>query len=248
MRAGKKTYSRLQSGIFFIENKKSTNTNYSEDKKFPNEINQSDVHSSPDSHPEEEVLELYVMGRLNRPDIDTIRDHIEQCEHCQYRAMDLGEFINTLRDAAHEGKAEQKYRLTVNEQQPSRFPRRYVWMTAAAAAAGVIIAIPLIQPQNHPIETIRIASLRGDVMPEGSAIAPANKSFDLLVDLTGISEQNCCLVEIVDAHGQSVFKVSATNLNHQTTVRSKPLQSGTYWVRVFTHDDTPLREMGLIAR
>lgn len=63
-------------------------------------MNSHEINSQSENHPEEQVLELYVLGKLTGEDLHAVKSHIEYCEQCQYRSMDLGEFINTLRDAA----------------------------------------------------------------------------------------------------------------------------------------------------
>lgn len=197
--------------------------------------------STSSSHPEEEILDMYVMGRLKNGEMARVQEHIEQCEECQVKAMEFGEWVNTLRDASLEARSEDKYR------QPSFHWFRKPVFLAVGAVAVVAVMVPLIRKPPEA-QSVELTALRGNGQSAGISGAEAGRPLDLKIDLTGTPENNCCLVEIVDSSGKVLSRSETIVSNRTTRARTEPLDEGKYWVRVFTTGGTPLREMGLDVR
>lgn len=207
------------------------------------QIGESEMKTSSvfSSHPEEEILDLYVMGRLKGNDLARIQEHIEQCEECQVKAMEFGEWVNTLRDASREARSEDKYH------QPSFHWFRKPVFLAVGAVAAVAVMVPLLRKPPE-VQSVELTTLRGNGQSDGINDAEAGRPLDLKIDLTGTPENNCCLVEIVDASGKVLSRSETIVSNRTTRARTEPLDEGKYWVRVFTTGGAPLREMGLEVR
>jgi hypothetical protein len=55
---------------------------------------------SQDTHMDEEILELYALGRLNEEEVVPVEEHLLICHTCQDRLADTDEYIRTVRAAA----------------------------------------------------------------------------------------------------------------------------------------------------
>jgi hypothetical protein len=57
---------------------------------------------SQDTHIDEEILELYVLGMRNETELDSIEAHLLICHRCQDRLRDADDYIRTVRAACFE--------------------------------------------------------------------------------------------------------------------------------------------------
>lgn len=209
-----------------------------------NEMKHPAPYTSPNNnHPDEETLDQFVMGRLNPEQMKALQLHLEECTRCQAFAMDTGEFIQNLRSAAEMEKSEEKYQ--VSPQNSPAFLSR--WSLEIAAALAILIAIPFFWPADPEVQTVEVSSLRGSETLHES-FARAGQSFYLTTSLTGLPENDCCQLDIIDSQGKRISLQQATRNEGKGTILSPALPSGSYWVRIRTNQGVPLREMSLSVR
>ncbi len=205
-------------------------------------MNSHELNSQSENHPDEQVLELYVLGKLTGEDLHAVKTHIEHCEQCQYRSMDLGEFINTLRDAAASERSEEKYHLQSAKQPVWQSP----WIAAAGIAACILMAIPFFKTVPSVSETVELASSRGPAASTSTHVRSGHP-LNLKIDLIGISEGRCCLIHVVDIEGRLISEPAAKREANKISATLTPLKAGQYWIRLLSYDKKPLQELGLTA-
>jgi len=192
-------------------------------------------------HPQEEVIERYVRGKLSNAELDVFEEHLLTCVPCQSCTEELDTFVRTMKEAAHE-----------LEHQPS--PRRdwfrsmqisgsrIAWTVAFVAVAAVVVSIPARNPGS---QAVSLAVTRG---AESSVHAKAKVPIMLQLDLTGLAPlSNEYVVEVVDSSGNSVGTYKARAPGDKLSVEiPKRLSAGQYWIRLRSSSKSDLlREFGL---
>jgi len=187
---------------------------------------------TPDRHPDEDVFENYVFGRLSASPLEAFEEHLLICEHCQIRLEQTEDYIRIMKAATAAYVTEQR-------ESPPYQPRRGLHWNAAAAAALLITCLTALlswrTPSGEP-KTIVLDAFRG-----GSLEAPAGRPLDLKIDLKDVPPAAGYRVEIVDAAGHRVW------FGGTPAYVTRGLAPGAYWVRLSTDSGEPLREYGLRA-
>ncbi len=200
------------------------------------------------SHPEDDTLEQYCMGRLDEETIVPIEEHLLACVRCQEWVAGHEEFLVAARVAAREVRAEEKYR---REETARRKESRFrwflspAWMTGAVAAAALVIAVPLLRTPPET-QTVQLSSFRGE---NNSGVAEAGHPLQLKLDLRGIAAgSSCCLIEVADSSGKIVARGEAEAQGDTADFSAPKLSAGQYWVRIKSKSGEALRESGLLVR
>jgi hypothetical protein len=189
-------------------------------------------------HPNEEILEEYVLHRLPETLAAQVEEHLLICHSCQDAVATTDRFIATLK---------------VSTSQPapwwSILPSLASRTSLAPMVALVILALVVVW--KHPQEAsapvaVSLSSLRG-LSPLASA--PAGKPLRLSIDLPDLVSTGEYRVEVVDAAGSPRWKGAVSDIHGRLVATiSKPLENGVYWVRLYGRDSELLREFGLSAK
>lgn len=197
------------------------------------------------AHPEDEILELYAMGRLEEPALGKLEEHLLLCGSCQERLDVETEYIGVMREATER---------TAEEPEAAAEPAwkrwlRLEWMPlpipALAGAMAVVVAVLVWQPWSapQPVEwrTVELATLRGDA---NAARAREGFALHLRLDVTGI-ETTGAAAQIVTSTGTIVSEMPVAMEDGKAAARfAGRLEAGQYWVRLKKNGET-VREYSL---
>ena len=200
------------------------------------------------SHPEDDTLEMYCMGRLDEETIAPVEEHLLACVRCQDWVNEHEEFLIAARTAAREVRAEEKYK---QEEKARKKESRFgwflspAWMTGAVAAAALVIAVPMLRTPSET-QTVQLSSFRGE---SNSGVAEAGHPLQLKLDLRGIpAGSSCCLIEVADSSGKIVARGESEAQGDSADFSAPKLSAGQYWVRIKSKSGEALRESGLLVR
>jgi hypothetical protein len=195
-----------------------------------------------ETHPSDDVLELYSLGRMDEGQSAPVEEHLLVCEACRRRVEEFDEFTAAMRAALTEMKAPEPEA----ESWTARLGRlvalpKPVWAGALAATLALVLLLPWQGGNQAPfavqLETVRQAA---------AAAAPADRPLLLTVDLTGLAVDRDYRLEIVDASGRLVWRTTTRSATDKAVVSlNKGLKRGGYWVRIYEAGGELLREFGL---
>jgi hypothetical protein len=210
------------------------------------------------SHFPEEVWERYSLRQLPEDQLAPVEEHLLVCPKCRRRLSEVDEYIATVKVAA--------LQIVGTEAPEQRVPGRRLhavvrrpFQWSLPLSAGVVVTVLFAFIYFGPYRAVAgsqvtlIASRGGAV--GAIAEAPAHTSLTLIVDAGDISPASSIRLELVDSHGDMVWKAlgarqisviqkGATQQNQITARIGRPLEAGLYWFRVYEKDRL-LNEYGL---
>lgn len=190
------------------------------------------------SHPNEEILEEYVLHRLPEPLVAQVEEHLLICPLCQDAITETDQFVAAFKAAPV---------------QPAPPTVRPGWLDTRTnlvpVLALVILALVVVWTPKHdasrPVE-VSLSSLRGT---NPLSPAPAGKLLQLCIDVPDLLSGRKYGVEVVDAAGGPVWKGTVSDISGKlVATMSKPLADGVYWVRLYGSNSELLREFGLSVK
>jgi hypothetical protein len=195
------------------------------------------------SHPSDDDLEQYSLGRLGEEQAAPLEEHLLVCETCRGRVEEFDEFVAAmraaLRETAHEGPA--PARSTALLKWLAAVPKP-AWAGAMAAVLAAVLLAPWRQPTPAEPYAVQLEALRAAM----SAVAPAGRPLVLTVDFTGLELGRDYRIELVDAFGGGVWSGSVRPSGERAAVAlGRSLPRGQYWVRISEPSGELLREFGL---
>lgn len=219
------------------------------------EPNHVDNPHTPMSHPTEDMLEAYALGRLSEPQLGGIETHLFICDRCQDALVQTEEYVTAMKAALVEPLAEPAPKSLANLWQAVsgqfadalRFPRPLPLFTAALAALSLAAMLSQIYPSNPAIKEaeITLRSIRGGA--DSQSHGPAESRLSLKIESQHLGLNQSFQARIVDAAGKPAWKGAPEfNPNSGYILRvDNPLKAGTYWVRLYDTDQQLLQEYGL---
>lgn len=180
-------------------------------------------------HPDDAVLELYCMSRLNGEKLDALEEHLLVCANCQDRVTDTDMFVEGIRLALAAPEPQSLWSRW-NVEQYFRLPTP-IWATGALAAACVLgfVATHNFGSNNAPL-AIALSATRGGSMPT----AKAGYNFDLDLDVRDLATALSNRVQIVNSVGSEVWSGNSSAVQNgrvHAVVKSR-LGPGQYYVRI----------------
>jgi hypothetical protein len=201
--------------------------------------------NSPGTHPSDDDLEQYSLGRLGDEQATPLEEHLLVCEACRRRVEEFDEFVAVMRAALREESEGQ-------QPAPARPFTLLRWLAAVprpawAGAMAAVLAAVLLVPWRHqaPAEpyAVHLEALRA---ASSAAVAPAGRPLVLNVDFTGLELGRDYRLEVVDAFGAGVWRGSVRPAAERAPVAlGRSLRRGQYWVRIYEPSGDLLREFGL---
>ena len=192
-------------------------------------------------HPTEDLLEQYIAGKLTKNAASLVSTHLFECDSCYERYESELDFRSAFRNAASA--------TPVAEPAKESFWSRFALIpspalvAAAALALVMMFVVPRWTGNNSAPVVAELTAMRGG---QAEKAVPAGRPVRLKLNTEGLQSQNL-RVELVNASGAAVWSGTAAPENGLAeVVVNRPLQSGTYWVRLYSqHDSDPLREYAL---
>ena len=199
------------------------------------------------SHPSDDELELYALGRMSDDAIAPLEEHLLLCESCRDRLDEADAFTTTICAALRENEVPRN----AEERHSSFFARLFsvpvpVWAGGLAAIALLFVFAPWRTASLEPV-AVQLETFRGAGTPS-AAMAPAGRPLLLNVDAKGLPQNTSYRVEVADSQGAPVW-TSSVPAKGETFVVSinRSLGSGHYWMRIYQDDASGelLREFAL---
>jgi len=194
------------------------------------------------SHLDDADLEEYSMGKLPEVRLVPFEEHLLACEACQDRLLETEAFVNAVRSVSP------KLRAASSSPRRNRFRQKPTWV--AAFAMGVVLLglgrIWLVA-RRAPMDFAAVVLQSGRGI-EGLAVAkaPAGKPLALTIDLTELPTLPSYRLEIVNSGGKPVWQAPTGARDGEVTQRlPHGLNTGQYYVRLYTTGGQLLREFGL---
>lgn len=207
------------------------------------------ARATANGHVNEEILELYAMGRLGEPKLGSVEEHLLLCGYCQDRLDEIDGFVKVFRQASRQMSETAREPAKEKRDETARV---WVWLKpfwAAAMAAAVVLMVTFVLPQRSAdtaFQSVDLRALRGD--PAREAVADAGRRLELKLDTAGVEEAASYKVEIVEGLGKVVWSGQASRRNGALAVAAPAVKPGQYWVRLFGRDSEMVREYGLKVR
>lgn len=190
-------------------------------------------------HPDEEVLEAYVLHRLPEALTAPVEEHLLICHRCQDAVAAIDQFVASLKFAG---------RPSV----PAAASPILSGFRSMAPIAAALVLSALVVVWKYPHEaavspvTVTLSSLRAAHPPSP---APAGKPLNLSIELPDLKSEKYYRVEVVDAAGSLAWQGPVTESDGRLIATiSRPLGDGVYWVRLYGANSELLREFGLSAQ
>jgi uncharacterized C2H2 Zn-finger protein len=183
-------------------------------------------------HPDENVLEEYVFGRLSDAKTEVLEVHLLLCPQCQAALAETDDYIRLVKFAASR-KLETR--------------RRRSGKRAAIAAAGVLAAASIaifswFKP-HAPAVSVTLVSLRGGTESNQAA---AGHPLDLSIAEGDIPPAPQYELEMVTSGGEAVWSGPAKPSDGRLSAHiARSLHAGRYWVRLYAPPTGLLAEYGL---
>jgi hypothetical protein len=201
-------------------------------------------------HINEELLELYSMGRLGEPKLGEVEEHLLLCDQCQDRLEEVDGFVKVFRQASRQASETRADYGRRQREEPGRVWQwvRPVW-AAAAASAAVLLVTFVLPPRSvdEPSQTVDLRAFRGE-SASGSVTAEAGRRLDLRMDAAGIDGPSTYRLEIVNGAGGTLWTGRPDRHNDILVVSAPAVRRGQYWVRLLNPKGETVREFGLRVR
>jgi len=200
-------------------------------------------------HPEEDILERYVMKICSEPEVDAIEDHLLVCEHCRNRLYCAEEWVALMKSAVPLGPSRPKapqWHLPFGPLAVAipAIPRPAL-LAAFGALAALLIAGPiLVEDRLATDQVVALSASRGGAPGQTSAMASSWNRLVLEPDTTGLAGP--LEIRVVDGTGAVLFSHPLSPAGEQVRLNRK-LKPGRYWVDINSAgaDHANLREFEL---
>jgi hypothetical protein len=200
----------------------------------------------------DDILESYVMDRLQADEIEQTENHLLVCEHCRTRLEETRLYVQATKTAASRiREAEESFR--------ARKRARAEWwanvlrgrpalgLAAALAVIVVIVVIPIRQTRSVEYELLNLRSTRG--VEPSTPVGSRDRLLKLNLDVASLQTRNPLHISLVNSQGKQLWESVApppAGEQLQVTLPGK-LNKGQYWVRLYGGEagDQMLREYSL---
>jgi type II secretory pathway component PulM len=203
------------------------------------------------THPPEEALEEYALGRVRGLDLVQIEEHLLICGQCQDALAENDDFIAVMKRAA--GALEKESPIEMLHRPRRKWFGRFgpratpVYLGALAAAVLAVIVWMPRQPSAAYEAEATLQAMRG--AQAGTPAVPAGKPFLLKADVTEIPFAAAYRLEIAASDGAIVWRGTAPRKDSAlAVVVARKLPAGSYWVRLSDDNGTLQREYALESR
>jgi hypothetical protein len=189
-------------------------------------------------HPEEEVLERFILHRSGEEELEVVETHILACESCVTRLEGLEIEIAAIQLALREMKVKEAAQSQVAAAQRVSW-RTWFTLPRLAMAGGIaaialaVMIVPQLRNGDGATAQITLSAYRGQEM----AIAPKAKPLHVVLNAADLTEGDL-VVELVDAVGKREWKGTTVVRQDRAVVDlPKIAESGRYYFRLSAPQD-----------
>jgi hypothetical protein len=199
-------------------------------------------------HGTDDQLEEYVLGRLPRPDLPALEEHLIICASCRDRLDSMEAFAVGMKEALGTSEAVLKPAspwpgwFAGLRQQPLRQPAFFIALGSIALIAAVSF-FSNAGTRFAPVATLKLTASRGGMPLTGPA-----RELDLTLS-DAPREEGALRVEVVNATGQAMWSGMAGASAAGIQVKAgRQFGPGDYFVRLYSASGKMLREYGFRIR
>jgi len=203
-------------------------------------------------HPEDGVLEDYLVGNLTETESGSLEEHLLVCDACRLRLDETDAYVASMRGAAEALRTRQRRAAQASQaaqaSHATRWRPNWVWFRLAPAVAALALLAGVFVWQSGPSGVagapfaVSLQATRGS-----SALpwAPADTSLRVRLDLTGLPDFPSYRLEMVSDSGAPVWRETVTAHNAMAESRMPRTKAGAYFIRVYSPAGELLREFGI---
>jgi hypothetical protein len=185
-------------------------------------------------HPEEEVLERFVLNRTGEEETEVVETHILACDSCVSRLEALEIEVAATKLALQEIRLKEAAAdMAARQKAPGKSWFSLASFSLAAGAAALALAL-MIMPRMHkngtsPIAAITLTASRGSDIP----VVPKNIPLHVVMNADDIAEKPVD-VQLVDANGKTLWTGSSVVQQSRAAVDlPKISEAGEHYVRLY---------------
>jgi anti-sigma factor RsiW len=197
-------------------------------------------------HVEENVLELYALGRLAEPQLGEVEEHLLVCHACQERLEAEDQFIAAARGALVQQPPPEKEEASLWARLTAK---RWTLPAGAGALALASLLLVMVFTRSNRTESVQLIARRG--AENAAASVRAGSRVEMTLETAGLPESARYYIEVANQDGKAVWSGSSARTGSGMKVSvDESLAAGNYWVRIYRdagHEDL-LREFSLIAK
>ncbi|MBL8231071.1 MAG: zf-HC2 domain-containing protein [Bryobacterales bacterium] len=202
------------------------------------------------SHVRDEILEAYVLNRLQAEEIDQLEDHLLICEYCQKRLDQSSQFIQATRIAATRIRAQEANQARRQPWWSVATVRRPAFAVMTVAILAIALSISFQRSAKPVYQEVALMTTRGT----GEKVAGrSGLRLKLSLGLQGVDQQPEYRVAVVDTSGKLIWQSGPVRPETRDEVKvtlDQEIGSGSYWVRLMSSSSggSTLREYPLNVR
>src|SRR3954449_9765157 len=180
------------------------------------------------THIHEDLIELYVQGRLAAGQASSVSDHLFECDQCNERYEMAAEFQIAFRNAAGPQRTAAAELRRDAWWKLSAWPAP-VWAATAAALLLLLAVVPMMRQPGSPVVAELTAIRSADTVHVKSG-----HPLELRLDTKGVEPAPQVRTAIVNSSGDKVWEGQSQLVNgYWEAAVPRSLNKGRYWVRVF---------------
>jgi hypothetical protein len=204
------------------------------------------------SHPSGDLLENYALGLLSEPELARVETHLFVCQECQDALVETDNYLAAMKAVLAEPVAQPApsrwAAFTGMIGESLRFSHPIPAFSAAVTALALAAALTQSYAPNLSAREADVAlrSVRGG-LENVESLGPSHTRLNLKIQSQHLRVDETFRAQIVDAAGDPAW-TGTPQLNREEGFSlhvDKPLNAGSYWVRLYDPQQKLLQEYGL---
>jgi hypothetical protein len=199
-------------------------------------------------HPDEDVLERFLLNQSGEEELETIETHILACDSCVSRLEALELEIAAMKLALQETR-KQDAAASVAARQSSgnkwfTVPKLSMAAGLAALALGLLVVPQMRNNRAVPMAEVTLSATRGSE----TTLVPQDRPLHVVLNANDLNSKQL-EVQLVDANGKQLWKGAATVLNNQAAVYlPKITDAGGHFINLYAPAQTQNGEPELLRQ
>ncbi|MCS7024335.1 MAG: zf-HC2 domain-containing protein [Bryobacteraceae bacterium] len=185
-------------------------------------------------HVQEEILEAYVLRRLQAEEREFVEDHILICEPCQKRLDETRQFVRAAQIAAARIREQKKRGGHLRSYLWNPEKKRPSWAVVAMASLGLALGISYRYSASPVVQEVSLMTTRGG--EDAEVKWQRGLRLKLKLSLQGVEPTSDYQVVVVDGSGRPIWRSGTLRAQGPDVMEvdlPRQLARGAYWVRLF---------------